>query len=94
MEATDILMSEHRVIERVIAILEIAAENWKTGKPFARNFSWMPPNSSAGLLMAATTPKRKGFFSRQWQNAAFPSRADRLASCWQTMSRDASLHGE
>ena len=32
MEATDILMSEHRVIERVIAILEIAAEKLENGE--------------------------------------------------------------
>ncbi len=38
MEATDILMSEHRVIERVIAILEIAAEKLENGETVRPEF--------------------------------------------------------
>lgn len=38
MKATDILSSEHRVIERVIAALEIAADRLETGQPVRVEF--------------------------------------------------------
>jgi len=38
MEATDILMSEHRVIERVLAVLSIAADRLEQGQPVRPGF--------------------------------------------------------
>lgn len=38
MKATEILMSEHRVIERVLAVLDVAASNLENGMPVRMEF--------------------------------------------------------
>ena len=45
-KATEILMSEHRVIERVVAAMDQAALRLEGGETVRPNFSWTLPSLS------------------------------------------------
>jgi len=54
MNATNVLMDEHRVIERVLNSLEMGADRLESGQPVRQNFSCQPTDFIRVLLTAAT----------------------------------------
>ena len=77
MEATEILMSEHRVIERMIATLEAAT---KTGGRAGRAPGFLPgtwPTSSRDSPTAAITGRKRACYLRRWWPPGCPSRPGR-----------------
>ncbi len=87
MEATKILMEEHRVIERVIAALEVAARRLDSDPSIRAGFFLEAADFIREFEMVATIERKKGCFSLQWRPPVFPRKGDRLASCWLSMRK-------
>jgi hypothetical protein len=63
MKATQTLMNEHRVIERVLTALEIAAGRVKQGEESVQPSLSTPRSSSKTLPTAVITTRKKASFS-------------------------------
>lgn len=77
MQATDILMQEHRVIEKVLDALETAANRLLAGQVIPMDFSSKQLISSRTLPMDVITRKKKGFSLLPCQQMGCPKKRSR-----------------
>lgn len=72
MEATEILMAEHRVIERVLAALEIAAHRLQSGEPIREGFFLDAADFARGFADGCHHRKEEGVLFPAMETAGLP----------------------
>ena len=73
MKATDILMDEHRVIERVLAVLETAAQRLEQGQAVRPGFFVEAADFIQGFADGCHHRKEEGVLFKAMVNAGMPS---------------------
>lgn len=90
MQAIDILMQEHRVIETVLNALESAADRLGAGEDVPMDFFFKAATSSATTPTGRITKKRRGFSSPPSKRTDTQRTPSRSPFSWMNTWRDAA----